>query len=210
MADAGGEARTGGDIAELAQALRARQALGRSDTLNRLFDYLAQTASAGVRPKEFEVAAAVFGRDAAFDGAQDASVRVAVHRLRRKLDEFYAGPGLRHHAVFAARDGQPHGVVAAGAGVEVVELAAQPVHRHADARVLGAVEGGAAAEDGGGHLELLGPGPGRRAVRQVIEEPVQPVGAAQRLARAQARGELRHAFDRRLLACVRQCRCNLL
>src|SRR6185312_11834502 len=37
--------------------------------------------------------AAVFGRTSAFDGSQDASVRVAVHRLRRKLDDFYAGPG---------------------------------------------------------------------------------------------------------------------
>ena len=81
------------DIAELAARLRARQALGRSDGLNRLFDYLAECAVAGSRPKEFEVAAAVFGRSSAFDGAQDASVRVAVHRLRRKLDDFYAGPG---------------------------------------------------------------------------------------------------------------------
>ena len=80
-------------IAELAARLRARQALGRSDGLNRLFDYLAQCAQAGSRPKEFEVAATVFGRDAGFDGSQDASVRVAVHRLRRKLDDFYAGPG---------------------------------------------------------------------------------------------------------------------
>jgi hypothetical protein len=81
------------EIAELAASLRARQALGRSDGLNRLFDYLAQCAQAGTRPKEFEVAAAVFGRSSAFDGSQDASVRVAVHRLRRKLEDFYAGPG---------------------------------------------------------------------------------------------------------------------
>ncbi len=83
----------GEDIAELAARLRARQALGRSDGLNRLFDYLVETSIAGARPKEFEVAAAVFGRSSAFDGAQDASVRVAVHRLRKKLDEFYAGDG---------------------------------------------------------------------------------------------------------------------
>jgi hypothetical protein len=83
----------GEQIATLAARLRARQALGRSDGLNRLFDYLAQCGQAGSRPKEFEVAAAVFGRDSGFDGSQDASVRVAVHRLRRKLDDFYAGPG---------------------------------------------------------------------------------------------------------------------
>ncbi len=81
------------EIAELAARLRARHALGRSPGLNRLFDYLAECAQAGMRPKEFEVAAAVFGRDAGFDGGQDASVRVAVHRLRRKLEDFYSGPG---------------------------------------------------------------------------------------------------------------------
>ena len=83
----------GEEIAELAAGLRARHALGRSPGLNRLFDYLAECAQAGMRPKEFEVAAAVFGRDAGFDGGQDASVRVAVHRLRRKLDDFYASAG---------------------------------------------------------------------------------------------------------------------
>jgi len=83
----------GHQIAELAERLRGRHALGRSEGLNRLFDYLVETAGSSARPKEFEVAAAVFGRDSSFDGAQDASVRVAVHRLRRKLEEFYAGPG---------------------------------------------------------------------------------------------------------------------
>ena len=81
------------DIEELAASLRARQALGRSAGLNRLFDYLVSVALSETRPKEFEVAAAVFGRSSDFDGAQDASVRVAIHRLRRKLEEFYAGPG---------------------------------------------------------------------------------------------------------------------
>lgn len=81
------------DIEELAASLRARQALGRSAGLNRLFDFLVSVALSETRPKEFEVAAAVFGRSSDFDGAQDASVRVAVHRLRRKLEEFYAGPG---------------------------------------------------------------------------------------------------------------------
>ena len=83
----------GEEIAELAARLRARQALGRSDGLNRLFDYLVACAMAGSRPKEFEIASEVFGRSSAFDGAQDASVRVGVHRLRRKLDDYYAGPG---------------------------------------------------------------------------------------------------------------------
>jgi hypothetical protein len=67
--------------------------VGRSESLGRLLDYLAQTSAAGRRPKEYEVAQAVFGRGDGFDGAQDATVRVAAHRLRRKLQDFYAGPG---------------------------------------------------------------------------------------------------------------------
>lgn len=81
------------DIIREAERLRSVEALGRSDVLNRLFDYLVGVSVSGGRPKEFEVASAVFGRDAGFDGAQDASVRVAVHRLRKKLEDYYAGPG---------------------------------------------------------------------------------------------------------------------
>jgi hypothetical protein len=81
------------DIGELAERLRGAEALGRSEVLNRLFDYLVKVSIAGEKPKEVEVAAAVFRRDSDFDGAQDASVRVAVHRLRRKLEDYYAGPG---------------------------------------------------------------------------------------------------------------------
>lgn len=81
------------DIAILAERLRGAEALGRSEVMNRLFDYLAKVSAAGGRPKEVEVAAAVFRRDSTFDGAQDASVRVAVHRLRRKLVDYYSGPG---------------------------------------------------------------------------------------------------------------------
>jgi len=112
------------DITELAQRLRARQALGRSDGLNRLFDYLVETSAKGARPKEFEVAAAVFGRSSAFDGAQDASVRVAVHRLRKKLDEFYAGEGRDEPVRLSVPKGE-YRVVA----VEVGPVAAEPAAR---------------------------------------------------------------------------------
>lgn len=76
-----------------AAVLRARGALGRSAVLHRLFDYLVTASATGARPKEVEIALAVFARDTAFDGGQDASVRVAMHRLRKKLEAFYDGPG---------------------------------------------------------------------------------------------------------------------
>lgn len=80
-------------IAEQAERIRQSGALGRSPALHRLFDYLVQTSIRGEQPKEVEIALAVFGRDAGFDGAQDASVRVSVHRLRKKLEEHYAAEG---------------------------------------------------------------------------------------------------------------------
>ncbi len=109
----GGHEGAGEEIAELAAGLRARHALGRSPGLNRLFDYLAECAKVGMRPKEFEVAAAVFGRDADFDGGQDASVRVAVHRLRRKLDDFYAAAGRDEPARLTIPKGEYRMVVEA-------------------------------------------------------------------------------------------------
>lgn len=78
-----------------AQATRLREAhaLGRSAPIHKLFDYLLARSSEDATPKEIEVAEAVFGRRAGFDVSLDSTVRVYVHRLRRKLDDFYAGPG---------------------------------------------------------------------------------------------------------------------
>ncbi|HEX7948651.1 MAG TPA: helix-turn-helix domain-containing protein [Phenylobacterium sp.] len=84
-----------GDRAEALkrQVARIRESgmLGRSHGLSRLFDYLADPARGGVTLREADVAQDVFGRELDLSG--DASVRVYIHRLRKKLDEFYAGPG---------------------------------------------------------------------------------------------------------------------
>ncbi|HTT01134.1 MAG TPA: hypothetical protein VMG11_03520 [Steroidobacteraceae bacterium] len=76
-----------------AERIRASGVLGRSHLTRRLFDFLVDCSLTGRAPKEIEVAIDVFGKDAAFDVSQDAMVRVYVHKLRRKLEEFYSGPG---------------------------------------------------------------------------------------------------------------------
>jgi hypothetical protein len=101
------------EISSLADQLRRQDVFGRSEVMRRLFDYLADASAAGLKPKEFEVAAAVFGRDARFDGAQDASVRVAVHRLRKRLEAHYAGPGKDETSRLAIPRGEYRFVVAA-------------------------------------------------------------------------------------------------
>jgi hypothetical protein len=77
----------------LALRIRATGALGRSHLIGKLFDFLVDCAMAGRAPKETEVAVEVFGKDTGFNVAQDAMVRVYVHKLRRKLEDFYAGQG---------------------------------------------------------------------------------------------------------------------
>src|SRR5689334_11710449 len=76
-----------------AERIRASGVLGRSDLMLRLFDFLVASSLTGKTPKEIEIAIDVFGKDAGFEVARDAMVRVYMHKLRRKLDEYYAESG---------------------------------------------------------------------------------------------------------------------
>lgn len=64
--------------------------LGKSRTYSRLFEYLIQAGLNNRSPKEIEVAIDVFGKDESFDVSKDATVRVYIHKLRKKLADFYA------------------------------------------------------------------------------------------------------------------------
>jgi len=79
-------------LVAVAERIRASRSLGRSGTLHRLFDYLLERTLDGETPKEIEIAGDVFGKSGS-DLLVDASVRVYVHRLRKKIDDYYAGPG---------------------------------------------------------------------------------------------------------------------
>lgn len=72
-----------------AQAIRESGALGQSSAVLQLFDFLLDCTLCGRAPKESEIAHAVFTRLAAFNGGEDATVRVYVHRLRRRLADHY-------------------------------------------------------------------------------------------------------------------------
>ena len=84
-----------GDLALVraeAEAILSGEALGRSHALERLFRFLLACTLEGRSPKEVEIADQVFARSPdSID--QDASIRVHIHRLRRKLEEYYRGPG---------------------------------------------------------------------------------------------------------------------
>lgn len=78
-------------LVEEAKHFRVTLQDSRSPAFVRLFDYLLARSVESRAPKEIEIALAVFGKEGAFDTSQNSIVRVHVHRLRRRLDAFYAG-----------------------------------------------------------------------------------------------------------------------
>ncbi len=75
------------------QRILAASVFGRSTQLISLFQYLLDKSIAGKSPKESEIAVEVFGKAAEDLMMLDASVRVTLHRLRKKLAEFYDEEG---------------------------------------------------------------------------------------------------------------------
>jgi hypothetical protein len=80
-------------LAAAAEQFRASGLLGKPGSLSRLFDYLLSRTLADEAPKEIEIALEVFSKSPGFDVSQDAVVRVYMHKLRRRLNEFYAKAG---------------------------------------------------------------------------------------------------------------------
>lgn len=76
-------------LAAEAAVLLGPDGAGLTARVRDLFTYLLETSLAGVPVKEFDIAHVVFGRGADFEAAQDASIRVYVHRLRKRLDDYY-------------------------------------------------------------------------------------------------------------------------
>lgn len=75
------------------ERIRGSGVLGRGTQLARLFEFLVGCRAAGRVPKELEVAVDCFERRTDVDVAQDATVRVTAHKLRRRLEEFYRDAG---------------------------------------------------------------------------------------------------------------------
>lgn len=81
-----------------AEIARVRQsgALGESGRLLELFDFLAARGPDTPSVSQAEIAETVFGQTDT--GVDDATVRVYIHRLRKRLEDFYAAEGERSGA----------------------------------------------------------------------------------------------------------------
>ena len=83
------EAFSAKELLALCQRIMESGVLGRSKNYSALLEYLVQCSLSGKSPKEIEIAVDVFNRGDNFDVAADASVRVYIHQLRKKLDAYY-------------------------------------------------------------------------------------------------------------------------
>ncbi|HXM42621.1 MAG TPA: malectin domain-containing carbohydrate-binding protein [Bryobacteraceae bacterium] len=86
----------GAERLELAAVL-ASPTFARAQRLVKLLEYVCEKHFEGgdAQVCEYSIATEVLGRPANFDPAEDAIARVEIHRLRKKLREYYASEGSR-------------------------------------------------------------------------------------------------------------------
>lgn len=79
---------------QVARILRS-ETLRQSETLKRLFAYLAEKSLSGeaAQLKEYSIGVDVFGKPANYEPQRDASVRIQAGKLRQKLEEYYRKEG---------------------------------------------------------------------------------------------------------------------
>jgi hypothetical protein len=73
--------------------IRASGILGAQGRLRELFDFLVQRSAENAPPKEAEIALEVFGKTDNDVSRDDPVARVYIHRLRKRLDDFYLRNG---------------------------------------------------------------------------------------------------------------------
>ena len=81
---------------EALQAILASPEISRSPNLSRILSYLCEKYFAGesAQVKEYHIALEALGRQADFDQKKDSIVRVEMHRLRRRLRQYYDRTGV--------------------------------------------------------------------------------------------------------------------
>ena len=100
--------------------------------LERFFRYICERhlEGEGDRIKEYSIAIEALGRPSEFDPKRDSIVRVEAHRLRKRLEEFYEGPGAGHAIRISVPSGQyrPHFMLQAADGAATSPSAGQIPH----------------------------------------------------------------------------------
>jgi hypothetical protein len=90
------------------QTVLASATFSKNPRLSALLEYLCVRCFEGQASsiKEYNIATDVFRRPPDFDQSTDAIVRVEMHRLRKKLKEYYAGEGANQPVEIVIQSGQ--------------------------------------------------------------------------------------------------------
>ncbi len=93
--------------AELNAILRSG-VFDRAPLLSKFLSFVCEKAFAGEADqiKEYSIATEALGRPESFDHTRDSIVRVEAHRLRKRLRQFYEGPGANHDLQIEIPSGQ--------------------------------------------------------------------------------------------------------
>jgi hypothetical protein len=113
--------------AELESVLQS-ELFARAPTLAHLLSYLCEKTFAGESEqiKEYSIGVDVLGRSASFDQDADSIVRVQANRLRKRLAEYYEGPGKAHRIHISVPIGQYVPIFHEQPAEEVVATAENP------------------------------------------------------------------------------------
>lgn len=120
-----------GAFAEESERLRASGVFGVSGRLLDLFDYLAERGAEAVPASQAEIAIAVL--DQRGTDSDDATVRVYIHRLRKRLEDFYSND----------EDDAGHGMITLPVGIYALRQSSarvrSPVRKHGRRALVGAI-----------------------------------------------------------------------
>ncbi len=78
---------------KLLEKVLATKEFRSSKTYSKLLTYLVEASINNIEPKEYTIAIEVFNKDSNFNPSEDASVRVYISNLRKKLDHYYSHEG---------------------------------------------------------------------------------------------------------------------
>ncbi|NQU53758.1 MAG: hypothetical protein HQ522_14610 [Bacteroidetes bacterium] len=85
------------------QKVQNSQCFSKSVVVKELFKYLVEKSINSETPKEFEIAYEVFGNSQ--NKGKEKNIRIYVHNLRKKLDEYYKNEGAVDQIVFSIPKG---------------------------------------------------------------------------------------------------------
>jgi len=86
----------------LAKALNS-QCFSKSVVLKELLKFLVEKSIKGDSPKEFEIAYEVFGQKD--NNSKEKNIRIYIHNLRKKLDDYYKQEGASDEVIFSIPKG---------------------------------------------------------------------------------------------------------